>query len=57
MGEEVKIKMPAFLDDPIVGRCLIGFSSINPFAESIIIENDRLTLKKKSFIWLSTMLK
>jgi hypothetical protein len=28
---------------------LIGFSSINPFAESIIIENDRLTLKKKAF--------
>jgi hypothetical protein len=49
MGEEVKIKMPAFLDDPIVGRILIGFSNINPFAESLIIDNDKLTLKKKSF--------
>ena len=48
MGKKVKIKMPSFLDDPIVGRAFIGFS-INPFAEFLIIDNDRLILKKKSF--------
>ena len=40
--------MPSFLDDPIVGRAFIGFSK-NPFAEFLIIDNDRLILKKKSF--------
>lgn len=48
IGKKVKIKMPAFLDDPIVGRAFIGFS-INPFAESLIIDNDKLTLKKKTY--------
>ena len=48
MGKKVKIKLPIFLDDPIIGRTFIGFS-INPFAEFLIIDNDKLTLKKKSF--------
>ena len=48
MREKVKIRMPTFLEDPIVGRTFIGFR-INPFEEFLIIDNDKLILKKKSF--------
>jgi len=47
-GKKVKIKMPSFLDDPLIGRAFIGFS-INPWAEFLIIDNGKLTLKKKTF--------
>jgi hypothetical protein len=40
--------MPSLLDDPIIGRSFIGFS-ITPFADFLIIDNNKLTLKKKTF--------
>jgi len=51
-GKKVKILIPSFLDDPIVGRYLMGNILplwINPFADFIMIDDDKLTFKKETF--------
>ena len=40
--------MPSILDDPIIGRLFIGFS-ITPFADFLKIDNNKLTLLKRTF--------
>ena len=45
MDEYVKIQVPAIMDDPIVGRCSVGFPILSAF-DYVIIKNGRISLKK-----------
>jgi hypothetical protein len=45
MDEYVKIQVPAIMDDPIAGRCSVGFPIFSTF-DYIIIKNGRIGYKK-----------